>query len=539
MTAKATLVIRNGRVYTVDEAHPWAEAVAIRDDRIVFVGDEKSVEEHVGPETKVIDVHGKMVLPGLIDAHVHCLMAHHVFSWADLTEADTLEEALERMKAHALAHPEHGLVGGHGFRYGALKIDGKLPDRRVLDTVDKERPVWLISYDGWTGIANSRLLGIITEAMGEEFHDLGGVEKDHETGEPTGVFYRTDDLEARVDVLSSLTSGELRHGLISYTELAASWGITSVHEALARNLEELQLLDDLKKESALKTRVYVAMAYSKHNAEGCLKMFETARSRYNDEWVRVGAVKFFIDGVADSYTAAMLEPYSNNPSSSGEPFYSQDEFNDIVRSIDQVGLQCMTHACGDRGVQVVLNAYESALSSGGGKGRHRIEHIENASAEDVERFGTLGVIASMQPVHTMLSLPEFDSSYYEALGEDRTKTSYPMRGLIDCGATLALSSDWSVADMNPFLGIEAAMTRGGLPGKKNVVTLEEAIRGYTINAAYASFEEDLKGSLEPGKLGDLVVVSNNLFDVPVEKLKDVRPLLTVVGGKIVYVADAT
>ncbi len=532
------MVVRNGRVYTVDGSLPWAEAVAIRDDRIIFVGSEEAVEEFIGPGTETIDVQGRMVLPGLIDAHVHCLMAHHVFSWADLTGVDALEEALETMRTHALEHPEHGLVGGHGFRYGALMVDDRLPSREVLDTVDSERPVWLISYDGWTGIANSRLLDIVTDAMGAEFQKLDGVEKDPRTGQPTGVFYRTDDLDSRVDVFSSLTSGELRHGLLEFMDLAVRWGITSVHEALARNLDELRLLENLRAESALKTRIYVAMAYSKHNAEERLKMFDAARSRYDDEWIRVGAVKFFIDGVADSHTAAMLEPYADRPSSSGEPFYTQDEFDAIIRTIDEAGFQCMTHACGDRGVRVALNAYEKASSSRPRDHRHRIEHIENVSPEDVARFGPLGVIASMQPVHAVLSSPDFDDVYFKALGEERLMRTFPLRGLVRSGAVLAFSSDWSVADINPFLGIHAAMTRGGLPGKENVVTLEEAIRGYTINAAYASFEEHLKGSLEPGKLADLVVLSHDLFDISVDEVKDVRPVMTIVGGKTVYDADS-
>ena len=534
MSEHADMVVHNGRVYTVNDAQPWAEAIAVRGDRIVHVGSDESTKAYIGPRTDVVDLEGKMVLPGIIDAHVHCVTAYEVFSWANLGDADTADEAIETMRKHASAHPDHALVGGSRFRYSALTVDGRLPTRQMLDTIDSERPVLLMSYDGWTAIVNSRLLGIIRSTMGSEFEELDGVEKDPETGEPTGVFYRLDDLDSRVDVLSPLTGREVREGLVSFMDLCSRWGITSVHEALVKNLDSLEVIDRLRKEDGLKTRIYIAMAYSKHKADERMKMFETARSRYNDEWVRVGAVKLFIDGVADSHTAAMLEPYTDRPSFAGEPFYTQEEFDGIVSALDKAGFQCMTHSCGDRGVRVALNAYEGVSSAGGKARRHRIEHIENASAEDVGRFGPLGVIASMQPIHAALSSPEFDDVYVKALGKERILRTYPWKSLIRSGAVLAFSSDWSVADLNPFLGIHAALTRGGLPGKENVISLEEAIRGYTINAAYASFEENIKGSIEPGKLADFVVLSQNLFEIPVDSVKQVEPLLTVVGGREVY-----
>ncbi|UCE92233.1 MAG: amidohydrolase [Methanobacteriota archaeon] len=537
MSEDADLVIRNGRVYTVNDAQPWTEAVAVRGDRIVHVGSDKSVEAFIGPETETIDLKGRMVLPGIIDAHVHSVMAYQAFSWADLTVVDTVDEALKAIEAHAREHPEHCLVGGYGFRYNALMFEGRLLGRKMLDAAEKERPVWLMSYDGWTGIANSRLLDAIAEGLGDEFDEIDGVEKDPENGEPTGVFYRTDDLEPRIDLLSSLTSKEFRQGLVSFMDMCSRWGVTSVHDALVRRAEELEMIDSLRKADGLKTRVYVAMEYPKHDVHKRLEMFEAARSRYNDEWVRVGAVKLFIDGVADSHTAALLEPYSDRPSSAGKPFYSQEEFDDIVKSLDEAGFQCITHSCGDRGVRVALNAYEHVSGSGGNAHRHRIEHVENVSDEDIARFGPLGVIASMQPVHADLSSTEFDDVYFKALGEERIRKAFPWKSLVRAGAVLAFSSDWPVANINPFLGMQTATTRGGLPGRENVVSLEEAIRGYTINAAYASFEEGLKGSIEPDKLADLVVLSENLFEIPVDAIKSVEPVLTIVGGKQVYRKD--
>jgi len=536
--AHADLIVGHGRVFTVSESQPWTEAVAVREGRILMVGSDDEVDVVKGPDTKVIDAGGRLVLPGFIDAHTHCLSAYQVYFWADLVPVSSQEEMIRVVARHASEHPDHRLVGGTGFRYAAISKDGRLPGRSVLDGIVSDRPAYLVSYDGWTACTNSRFVEAVRRSLGPRFGDLPGVERDPGTGEPTGVFYRTEELENIVDEAARAGTDLDYEGLRRVLDDMARWGITSVHDMGARSLDDIGVYDRLRREGRLKSRAYVAIQYRREKGAGQMREFVQARSRYNDEWIRGGAVKLFIDGVSDSHTAALLEPYSDDPQAPRDTFYPPEEFKSIVAELDKLGLHCITHSCGDKGVRVVLDAYEHATRSNGPRdSRHRIEHVELVSDEDIQRFRPLGVIPSMQPTHAHLSTPEFDEVYGKIIGHERLEGSFPWRGLMESGATLAFSSDWPVADMNPFLGIHTAITRGGLVGRHNTIGLEDAIRAYTIGAAYASHEEKSKGSLEPGKLADLVVVSKNLFEIPVERIKDVTVSLTILGGQVVYRSD--
>jgi len=531
----ANLIIRNGRVFTVNDRQPWAEAVGILDDRIVFVGSNAEAEAMTGPGTKVIDAGGRLVLPGMIDAHTHCLSAHHVYYRADLTHADSFEDLVRILGDHARQHPEQPLVGGTGFRYAAITVDGRLPRKHDLDKIVGDKPVWLISYDGWTACTNSKFVEIAREKLGDSLDSMPGVDKDPQTGELTGVFYKTEGLEPVMEEISAAGPEIVQGALKMVIDEMARWGVTSIHEVGARNLKEVDIYERLRKDGQLKARVYIAMQYSRAAGDEQLAEFEQARLEHSDEWVKVGAVKLFIDGVADSHTAAMLEPYEDMPDETGETIYTPEEFEKVVDDLDRRKFQCITHSCGDRGVKTVLDAYEkAALRNGPRERRHRIEHVEVASPDDIPRFRALGVIPSMQPLHAHLSTSLFDSAYGTALGPGRLERSFPWRSFVDSGAKLAFSSDWSVADMNPFLGIHTALTRGGLVGEQNTISLEDAIKGYTINAAYSSFDENVKGSIEVGKLADIVIASRNLFDIPADEVKTVEPVLTMVGGEEVY-----
>lgn len=529
------LVIRNGRVMTLSQSPPQAEAVGVKDGRIVFVGSDGEAENLVGPQTDVVDAGGRLVLPGFIDAHVHCLSACQVYFWADLTPASSQEELLRIVEKHASDHPEHRLVGGSGYRYAAVMSDGKLPGRSLLDEVISDRPVWLVSYDGWTACANSKFVEIARMKMKDAFDAIPDVERDPATGEPTGVFFKIDELEPIVDELSAAGTDVAYEGLKLVVDDMVRWGVTGFHEVGATDMRHLEMYDRLRRDGGLKARVYVAMQYSRKKPIDQVEEFEKARSKYSDEWIKVGAVKLFIDGVEDSHTAAMLEPYADRPDLTGETIYPPDEFRRIIEVLDSKGFQCITHSCGDRGVRVVLDAYEDAQKKNGKRdSRHRIEHAEVVSPQDVPRFARLGVIPSMQPLHAHLSTAPFDEAYGRALGPERLRRSFPWRSLLEAGARLAFSSDWPVADMNPFKGIHTAVTRGGLVGPENAIGLEDAIRAYTVGAAYASFDEGIKGTIEVGKYADMVILSDDLFELPPEELGKVKPVLTIVGGREVY-----
>ena len=532
------IIIKNARVFTVNDSQPWAEAVGAIGDRIVFVGSDREVADLVGPDTKVIDAGRRLVLPGIIDAHTHCLHAYRTYFWANLTPANSQEELITILRKHASEHPDHRLVGGSGYRYSAVMIGDRLPGRWVLDKVVSDRPVWLISYDGWTACTNSKFLEIAQSRLGAEFDRMPGVERDPETGQPTGVFLKTEDLEPLVEEISIAGTDLFHEGLKLVLDDMVRCGVTSVHDLGGRDMQDIRAFERLRKSGELKARVFVALMYSKKPAEEQIKEFDEARLKFSNQWIRAGAVKLFIDGVEDSHTAAMLEPYDDLPGVSGETIHEPEEFKRIIEVLDAKGFQCITHACGDRGVRVALDAYENAARRNKPRDRrHRIEHVEVVSPDDIPRFESIGVLPSMQPLHAHLSTAPFDDSYGKTIGPERLQRSFPWRSMVDSGARLAFSSDWPVADMNPFLGVHTALTRGGLVGIQNTVSLEDAIKGYTMNAAYASFEEDVKGSIEVGKFADMIILSDDLFEMKPDDIAKVEPLLTIVGGKEAYRSD--
>ncbi|MBU0684598.1 MAG: amidohydrolase [Thermoplasmatota archaeon] len=530
MAGSASLAIRNASVYTVDRTQMWAEAVAVEGDRIVFVGSDQDLEAYLGEDTEVIDAKGRLALPGFIDSHLHLSMGDMDMTWVQLGSIKSREEVYGLLSKHASEHPKRELVGGIGWRYEALLVDGKLPTKRELDEVVADRHLLLQSFDGWVCLANSKLTDLIDRELTNR-PPAPGVERDPRTQEATGVFLDSSVVHNLGGEVSRLVRGDVMGGIREAVARAPSYGITSVHDAYVA-IDDLPLFRRLKEDGMLKARVYCALGYRKEMTAKDLDQFECAREDHKDEWVNAGAVKLFIDGVLESHTAAMLEPYADRPDSRGELKYEPDEFREIVRELDRRGFQLVTHACGDRGVRTVLDAYEyAALANGRRDSRHRVEHVETMSHADIPRFEKLGAIASMQPEHADASM---DSVCARVLGRERFLNSFPWRKIRQSGAVLSFSSDWSVASMDPLGGIYAAMTRESVSKSERTVTLDDAIEAYTINGAYASFEEGIKGSIEVGKLADMVMLSQNLFNIPVNEIPRVRPVMTILGGKIVF-----
>lgn len=540
---QADLVVRNAKVYTVDSQHPWADAVAIKGDRISWVGDERGAETQIGPSTRVIDAGGKMLLPGFIDSHFHVLLGGNS-DVLRIQNANSLKDIQHQVRDFAARRPELKWIEVEGWNYSALP-NGNLPTAKDLEGLTGGRPAFLVAYDYHTIWMNREALkefGITRHTTRAIFAEK--VEKDAH-GEPTGIvtgFGSTglsEDAEAELRKhLPSHGPGQVERGIQWNMSQAVKAGITTIVDPQSY-LEDLEIYDRLRRLGQLPARLQVALFHRRGTPETTLQKFDEARRKYNDDWLRVAAVKLYIDDVIEPHTAALLEPYDDRPDTRGELDYPPDEFKQVVDRLDKMKFQVFIHSIGDRGIRTALDAIEYAEKQNGPRDRRdELIHIECLNEKDIPRFQQLGVIACMQPRHCA---PDITGQWAKAVGPRRWKYAWAFRSLRDSGATLAFASDWNVAEMEPLIGIYTSLTRKGLDGKpeggwipEQTIDVETAIRGYTINGAYANFVEQNRGSITKGKYADLVLISENLFKVPAEKIKDVKVEWTMVGGKQVW-----
>jgi predicted amidohydrolase YtcJ len=461
-------------------------------------------------------------------------------------DAKNLEQVQGQIKIYAHAHPTDAWVLGRGWSYPIFPPAG-MPDKKQLDAVVPDRPAYIEGYDGHTWWANSKALEAAHITKDTADPPGGTIVRDPATGEPTGAI-KEDAADAMVRRAIPVPSREkklqaLREGLKHANQL----GITRVHvmggvNVGAGDVADAELLEELRRNNELTVRFYLGYRFDPPEVTAHqLDEIEQARQRYHDDWMAAGGVKFFLDGVIETHTAAMLEPYSNAPSLSGSLLWDPDKYKNFVAELDRRGIQVFTHAIGDRAIRLALDAYDSAATKNRTKdARHRIEHIEDPSAADIPRFGRLGVIASMQPLH---AYPDDDTlkSWLPAVGEERASRAWPWHSIQSADGVLAFGSDWPVVTLSPWPGVQNAVTRqttegesegGWIPSER--ISLADAIKGYTLNAAYAGHREKTEGSLEPGKLADLIIVSQNVFEVDPHHLVDTKMVLTMVGGRLVY-----
>jgi hypothetical protein len=542
----ADLVLRNTRAYTVDEQLPWAEAIAIHGDRIVWVGTDADAVAHLGPETEVIDARGRLLLPGFVDSHNHVRLGSNPLE-VDLTGATTLDELKARVRAHADAHPEQTWIEGVGWNYSAMP-GGRLPTWEDLEGLTGGRPAFLFSYDvhnAWLNREAMAAFGITREIGSLPF---GHVEKGAD-GEPTGFLtgFAVMGISRRGQAaLEGIVPGYARELQYERTleslDMATEFGITTILEP-QNSPDDLWIFERALAEGRLRSRLVCAMFHPVGTSEDERREFEQARARLNDDRLRVGPIKLYIDDVIEPWTAAMLEPYANRPGERGELFWQPAEFAELLTDLEARGFQCHIHATGDRGIRTALDAIEAARRANGpGDRRHATVHTECLTAEDVPRFAELGVIPVMQPRHCA---PDIVADWRANVGAERWRYAWAFRSLHDAGASLAFSSDWNVAEMDPLVGIYSALTRASLDGSGSwipdeAVDLPTALRAYTMGSAHAAFAEDTRGSITPGKYADLVLLSDDLFAFAEEdpqRILDTRVELTMVGGEIVHRAD--
>ena len=541
---KSDTIILHARIYTVSEKQPWAEALAILGDKIVAIGSEKEVAAYRSSSTHVIDAGGRLLLPGFEDCHIHFMDGSMGLTEVDLNDASTIAEIQRRVKKYADSHPKEKepWITGMGWTYPTFGPTA-LPDKKILDEIVPDRPIYLIAFDGHSSWANSKALQMagITDTTPDPPN--GKIIRDA-NGEATGALKESaGDLIAKVMPKPTRTErlAALRLGLHE----ANKFGLTRVQSA-GQDFEYLDLYDELRNKGELTLRFYIAYFLDPPELRPQdLEKIEHARETYHDDWISGGVVKTMLDGVVEAHTAAILLPYTDDPSQSGKLFWDPDKYQAAVTELDRRGLQIFTHAIGDKAVRTALDAYAHAAQTNHTQdSRPRIEHIETVTAEDIPRFGQLGVIASVQPLHLYPDEDTLDI-WARTIGPERAQRGWSFHSIQADGGRLAFGSDWPVVTLNPWKGMQTGITRKTHEGKPDggfnpaeAVTLEDAIKAYTLGAAFAGRREREEGSLEPGKLADLIVIDQDLFKISPDKIDATQVLFTMVGGKIVYESEA-
>jgi len=548
----ADLILLHGKIWTGEPVATTGEtpaparvveAVAIANGRILAVGGDEEIRTCKGLNTEVVDLRGRLVVPGLADSHVHFIQGGFQLLAVDLKDAHSEEEFVRRIADKARTLPPGRWMQGGNWDEEAWPSE-KLPDRWLIDPVTPRTPVFISRYDGHAGLANSlalKLAGVTKDTPAP----LGGViVRDPKSGEPTGILKdEAQDLVAKV--IPRPTESEMEEALRAALQEAARVGLTSVHDIAVDTdswngsfTGEIRLLRRAELEGWLTCRLYAITPIAQWN-----KLAEAGISHdMGGDFLKLGAVKAFADGSLGSRTGWMFKPYDDDPGNVGLPMplmIPPSKMEGLARGADNAGIQICTHAIGDRATSAILDIYERLGGEHPAAHRFRVEHAQHVRREDFARFGKLGIVASMQPYHAI-----DDGRWAEKrIGHERARTSYAWRSMLDAGAVLAFGSDWPVAPLDPLSGIAAAVTRATLDGRnpggwfpEQRLTVEEALRAYTQGCAYAAFEEKDKGTISPGKFADLVVLSEDLFRIPPERIKDARVEITIVGGRVVYQA---
>ena len=534
----ADLVILNGKVLTIDTDNPLAEAIAVVDDKITDVGTNSRIRKLIDPEkTQIIDASGRLVIPGFNDAHVHFGPLDPDFiELRYTTDPSTITAKVKAQVAKSI--PGELIRGGHWEH--EMFITREWPTKELIDKVSPDNPVVLARADGHSRLVNSYVLkkSGITKNTPDPFG--GEIQRDPVTGEPTGILKETAmDLINTGDVKTQRSpedeAEKTWQGYLLAMKEARELGVTSVQNA---GSEDFEAYEKLQKEGELTCRIDIGKPLT--GDTDILNKYKELSGKYPDsgDWIRFGYLKAFIDGSMGSGTALMFEPYNDEPSTSGLAMWNYDEFENMVLTADKMGFQIGVHAIGDKGNNWILNAFEKAQQVNGKRdSRHRDEHTQTLQSSDIPRFAKPGVIPSMQPTHCIS-----DKKFYEKrIGTERSKGAYAWRSLVDAGSVLAFGTDYQVEPLNPIEGLYAAVTRkerrgedgeGWFPEQK--LTMEEAIKFYTLGSSFAQFMENRKGMIKEGFLADIVIVDKDLLTIPENEIMSTRVDYTIVGGEVVY-----
>lgn len=529
----ADIVFLNGVVWTVNPNQPKAEALAIKGNRILKVGSSSEMERVTGDSTKVINLEGAFVLPGFTDSHTHFLDGGFSLSNVQLREAKTPDDFVSRIEDKARELEEGAWILNGNWDHQQFDPP-ELPKKEWIDPVTPNNPVCVNRHDGHMVLVNSVALKIAGISKDTPVPDGGEILRDPRTGEPTGIL-KDAAMDLVTEHIPEPTLEEKMGAIEVALKHANSFGVTSIHDmSYTSNFEVYRELLDQKK---LTARLYVYIPISAID----LLTGPEKRAFPRSDFLKIAGLKGFVDGSLGSSTALFFDPYSDDPSKRGllvADMFPEGIMEKRLMAADQAGLQVAVHAIGDEANHIILDLFEKVMEKNEKRDRRwRIEHAQHLIPEDFERFRKLRVIASVQPYHAI-----DDGRWAEQkIGRERSRHTYAFRSLLESGAVLACGSDWTVAPINPLTGIYAAVTRRTLDGNnpdgwfpEQKIAMEEAIKGYTLNAAFTEFAEHLKGSLEEGKLADVVILDQNLFEISPEKILDTKVVMTVLDGEIVY-----
>lgn len=536
-----TLVLHNARVYTLDPRQPWAQALVIRDGRIAWVGSEAELPAYAPKAAEAINLNGRLVLPGLIDAHFHLVAGARWRYGAQLDGARDLPELLARVRAFAEAHPDRPWVIGRGWQYALF---GDMPiHRRLLDEVVPDRPVFLSAFDAHTAWVNTRALELAGLLNGPPAPLSFGQVVMGADGTATGELREFPAMNLVRRLIPPLPEDDETALLRQVLRECAAFGITAVHNM--DNWDDgLRVLRAFELRDELTVRVYLPFNVEPDTPESALDEWEAQTGalrrdrRPPEAMLRTGSMKFFADGVIEAKTAWMIEPYADGSGERGAPNFAPETFKRLVRKADALGYQVCVHAIGDAAVRLALDAFEEAAQHNGRRdARHRIEHIELCHPADLPRFRTLGVLASVQPLHADYGV-DADNPWGRMVGAARLSFGFAWHDLFNAGAPVAFGSDWPVVTMNPFEGMRAGLFRQPLGANAGAhrLTLPQLLEGYTRSAAYFEFAEGARGMIAPGYLADVVALDRDLFEVASDPraMVETRSALTLVGGRIVH-----
>jgi hypothetical protein len=533
----ADLILTNGAVYTLDPAQPWVEAVAVASGKFIYAGTAKGAGRFHGGATRTIDLAGRMALPAFQDSHIHLIEGGIETSRCNLAGLETREAVFAAIRDYAVRNP--GRTWITGGRWELPVFPKANPTTQELDAIVLDRPACLTAADGHSAWVNSLALKIAGVTARTPDPAGGRIERDPTTGEPTGTLRESAAFLVEKHIPEPAAEDYLR-GLRVGLEMARRFGITSIIEASAReNL--LDAYSALDRSGEMKLRVLASLYVDTDKGLTEVDRLKKLRETYRGVHLKSTTVKIFADGVIESHTAALLEPYLDRPKDRGLPLLEPGAFDKLATALDAAGFQIHVHAIGDRAIRMTLDALEAAEKANGARDlRHHIAHLELIEPPDIPRFKALGVVANFQPLWAYAD-PYITKLTLPILGPERSRWLYPIGSVLASGAVVVGGSDWPVSSASPLEAIQVAMTRRGpeeAPGPawipEETATLAAMIAAYTTNGAYLSHEEGVRGSIAPGKLADLIVLDRNLFRIPPSEIHEARVLLTLFEGREIW-----